>query len=492
MSENWFDVDKKGLARQAKERGAPRVFLELVANALDEHQAGMTEITLQVTPIPGRSLADVVVEDNSPAGFCDLSHAHTLFADSYKRGNPEQRGQFNLGEKMFLSLCRTANISTTTGTVEFVQDGGRKEHPKRKRKIGTRIEAVYEITRDEVVALDHLVESLLLPGGVSVSYNGRLLECRTPLKEIEATLPTMQADADNIMRPTIRRTKLRVYEARSSEQPYLYELGIPVVEVDIRWHVSVGQKVPLNRDRDNVTPAYYRKVCTAVAEAMRDELTAQDANTWGNAVLADKDALMPVVQKLMDERFGQDRASYDPNDPEANIAGAAKGATIVTGRMLSKEQWENVKEKGLIAPAGKRWPTPKPWSDDPNAPPAVFLEESELSDGMRNVRAYAVWLAKELLGVNLTVKFAKEMGTTAAYSRRGPNMGVLEFNVQRLGRNWFSSIAEKTDELLIHELAHHEAGVHYSDEYHEACCRLGARLKRLALNQPKGFAAFQE
>lgn len=102
MSEDWFDVDKKGLARQAKERGAPRVFLELVSNALDEHEAGMTEITLQVTPIPGRSLADVVVEDNSPVGFCDLSHAHTLFADSYKRGNPEQRGQFNLGEKMFL------------------------------------------------------------------------------------------------------------------------------------------------------------------------------------------------------------------------------------------------------------------------------------------------------------------------------------------------------------------------------------------------------
>jgi hypothetical protein len=32
----------------------------------------------------------------------DLTHAYTLFAASYKRQNPEQWGQFNLGETMVL------------------------------------------------------------------------------------------------------------------------------------------------------------------------------------------------------------------------------------------------------------------------------------------------------------------------------------------------------------------------------------------------------
>ena len=68
-------------------------------------------------------LAKVVVDDNSPVGFRDLSHAYTIFAESYKRGNPELRGQFNFGEKLFLSLCRTATISTTTGTVTFDDQG---------------------------------------------------------------------------------------------------------------------------------------------------------------------------------------------------------------------------------------------------------------------------------------------------------------------------------------------------------------------------------
>ena len=38
------------------------------------------------------------------------------------------------------------------------------------------------------------------------------------------------------------------------------EMGIPVVPVDenLRWHVDIGQKVPLNIERDNLTPSYLR------------------------------------------------------------------------------------------------------------------------------------------------------------------------------------------------------------------------------------------
>jgi len=97
-----------------------------------------------------------------------------VFAESYKRGKPELRGQFNFGEKLFLSLCRTATISTTTGTVIF-DDTGRHEHPRKKRTSGTQIEAVLEITREEIAELDKLLRTLLLPEGVSVIFNGARL-----------------------------------------------------------------------------------------------------------------------------------------------------------------------------------------------------------------------------------------------------------------------------------------------------------------------------
>jgi len=99
MSE-WFSVDRSGLGKQAEQHSKGRLIGELVQNALDE--AGVTQIAVTLAPVPGRPLADLTVEDDSPEGFRDLSHAYTLYAESYKRANPEQRGQFNLGESASL------------------------------------------------------------------------------------------------------------------------------------------------------------------------------------------------------------------------------------------------------------------------------------------------------------------------------------------------------------------------------------------------------
>jgi hypothetical protein len=492
MSSEWFLTSRSGLRKQAKERGAPHVFLEVAAsNPLDEREAGMTSIIIEVEPVKDRPLARVVVEDDSPVGFRDLSHAYTIFAESYKRGNPELRGQFNFGEKQFLSLCRTATISTTTGTVVF-NDEGRHEHTRKKRERGTRIEAEMEITREEIKELDALLHSLLLPEGVSMVYNGLKLRCRKPVKVFEAMLPTQVADDEGVMRPTARKTVVRVYEPRDGERPHVYELGIPVVETEIRWHVSVGQKVPLNRDRDNVTPAYLRKLCTAVAEAMRESLDQNDAGTWGNIVLSDKAASAAVISKLMDERFGKIRASYDPSDTEANIAGQVKhDGKIVHGGMLTKAQWENVKAKGAISPAGKLWPTPKPYSNDPNAATVQFVDRKDWTPGMVRLQDYLCWVAAEVLGVSrLTVCYPLMMGTTACYGRKSDTSGTIDFNVGDLGIRWFDSIGTEQDELAIHEFAHHRAGNHYSEEFHRACCEVGAGLKRLAMSQPVRMAEF--
>jgi hypothetical protein len=102
MSERqWFDVSKEGLGKQAEEHGKGRLVGELIQNALDE--PGVTQVAVSLALVPGRPLADLTVEDDAPEGFRDLSHAYTLFAESYKRTNPAQRGQYNFGESA--SLC---------------------------------------------------------------------------------------------------------------------------------------------------------------------------------------------------------------------------------------------------------------------------------------------------------------------------------------------------------------------------------------------------
>jgi len=51
------------------------------------------------------------------------------------------------------------------------------------------------------------------------------------------------------------------------------------------------------------------------------------------------------------------------------------------------------------------------------------------------------------------------------------------FNKLRLGAKWFEQgITEDVVRLLIHEYGHQYSPDHLSAEYHEALCRIGAKL----------------
>jgi len=161
---------------------------------------------------------------------------------------------------------------------------------------------------------------------------------------------------------------------------------------------------------------------------------------------------------------------------------------------LSKLQWENVRKHGAALPAGHVYPTPKPYSDDPQADPREIVQPPvDWTPGMACANEYAKWLAQELKGVDVSVTFVKELreNCEACYGRRGPRRGVLDFSVKKLGRKWFDAIGQHTDALLLHEFGHQYAGSHYSTEYYDALCELGAKLKRLALEKPQAFDRFR-
>lgn len=486
MATNWFDIDKTGLGKQAEEQGKGRLVGELIQNALDE--AGVTRVEITLSPIPGRPLADLTVEDDSPEGFRNLADAYTLFAVSYKRGNPEQRGQFNLGEKLVIAVCETATISTTKGTVVFDPQEGRIEKPRQKRERGSIFRGRMRMNREEMEEVGNYLRCLLLPESVVVTFNGERLKSRKPLHVFQATLPTVVADSNGIMRTRDRRTEVAVLEVQAGETATLYEMGLPIVETGDKWHVNVGQKVPLNRDRNNVTPAYLRAVRTLVLNEMYRRLEQADANeTWVRQATSDPDCSHEAIKKVLDLRFGEKRASYDPSDPESNKTWVSKGGTVVYGSMMNAQEWQKAKEAGAIDPAGKLCPSPKPYGTDPNANVAEKIPESEWTEGMRNIARYSVFLGNELLGASITTIFVNtENKFLAAFGRC-----ELHFNVRHLGREWFDQGAtEAVDQLLIHEFGHHFSGDHLSEAYHEALCMLGARLKRLAMERPEEVRRF--
>ena len=221
---------------------------------------------------------------------------------------------------------------------------------------------------------------------------------------------------------------------------------------------------------------------------MNEHLMEEDANSvWVRQASSDPNCSADAITNVLNLRFGPKRAAYDPTDPEANKTWVSKGGTLVYGSMLNKEEWKTAKEAEAIQPAGQLCPSPKPYSEDPNAKPVKIIPKEEWTDGIKNIVAYAEFLGRELMGVQVTVMVVH---TTNYFSAcYGP--GRLDLNLLRLGHDWFENgLTESVDRLLIHEFGHHYSRDHLSEEYHEALCKLGAGLKKLALEKPEAFKQF--
>jgi len=483
--QQWFDVSKAGLGKQAEEHGKGRLVGELIQNALDE--SGVTQVAVTLALVPGRPLADLTVEDYAPEGFRDLTHAYTLFAESYKRTNPAQRGQYNFGEKLVLAACESASISTTKGTVVFDPAEGRIEKPRQKRERGSVFQGRIRLTREEYPQVCDYLRSLLLPENIVVTFNGDRLLPRKALRTFETSLETLVADDQGVMRPRVRKTQVAIFEALPGEVPGLYEMGLPVVETADRWHVNIGQKCPLNRDRDNVKPSFLQAVRVAVLNAAHDLLATEEEATaaWCKLAGSDQRCSDEAIKHLVRLRFGEKVAAPDPSDIEAMKRFQSEGGTIVVG--LSKGEWSNVRRSGAVLPAGLICPTAKPYSDDPDAKNVKIISEEKWTEGMKLIAGYAVFLARELMQVSLIVSVVHTTNNFAACY----GGGRLDFNLLRLGHKWFEQGAsEDVDRLLIHEFGHEYSGDHLSSAYHEALCKLGAGLKKLALERPEAMRYF--
>ncbi len=486
-SKNWFDIDRKGLAKLIERRGKIALIHELIANAWDADGVNLVEVILE--PEEGVPRATVVVRDNAPDGFVNLTHSWTLFAESSRKALATKRGRFCIGDKLVLALCNEASIISTKGAVMFDSRG--RSSMKARRPQGTEFMGIARITRAELAEIKTGLKRLLSPPGITTRVNGEVLPTRIPLKTIEEILPTEIADEEGMLRRTTRKTTISIYAPLPGETATLFEMGIPVVETGDKWSLDVGQKVPLNLDRDNVTPGYLRDVRTLVVNAMHDQLTAEDANaTFVNEALADEDASPDAVKRALDLKYGEKRAIWDPSDPEANMNLVSQGFTLIKGAQLTSGQWANVKKHDAerTRPAGQIAPTKKAlFSPDGKD---SWISREKWTAAMRAVAAYAADVCRELVGSPVEVSILSDITESwgACYGGQG-----LVFNLGRLGHGFFDECehgpTDRLNELLIHELGHSMPGGqnHLAEEYHEGLCKLGARLARLVLTRPELF-----
>ena len=465
---NVLDIDMKGYRQTLQNKGKPRILIEGLSNAFDTKSE-----TVDVAFAQKDGWADLLIKDDDPDGFANLRDAWTLFAASNRREDAESRGRFGQGEKELIAIAvdgGVLTITSTKGSVSFTKEG--RIQTNECIPHGTVLVAKLKLNQAEAKEFKRLVRSIIVPQGVVFKFNYAVIERPTPVATIRETLPTVYWDSDGNIVNTRRQTDIELYEA-DVDSAWIYELGIPVVEHDGRFHINVGQKVPLNSARDNITPSYLRKLREIVLNETHGLLDADDMKSaWVTEALpqATAEATRSVVEGI----HGKRTVIFDPSNPEATKRAIDEGYTVIYGRQFKPEAWAKIKEHEIVKPAGQVIEVGIPSSPDGVAP----LDRALWTEGMLNLERYTQELGEELLGFSPRVDYMTKRvqgggGCGAWWGQRH-----ITFNLAQLGKAWPDTASRvQVDDLIIHEFAHDSMDDHYSDRFIHALSRLGSKLR---------------
>ena len=464
QNKSWFEVSKSGL-RELQE-GKPRHFIarELIQNAWDE-QTKVCSFTAQWD----KGVATIAVADDNPMGFRDLSDAFTLFKNTTKRNDPSKRGRFNIGEKQVFSLCEKATISTTKGTVIFDKQGRRMSRLRQDK--GSKITILVKMSKTDFDEMLTIVKTYLVPQTISFFVNGEQVAYRKPYKIITATLIT-ENQVNGVFTRTQRKTDIHILQ--TTGKATIYELGLPVSDIDCQFDLDIQQKVPLSIDRDTVPASYLKALFAEVLNATYEDVTEEaSSEVWIRQAVSDKRISGEAVKGIVNKRYGDKVVVANPFDPNSIDDALSHGYNIVNGSEMSKEEWDNIRKAGAM-----------PSSTDLFGKGTAPSTPCEPTAQMEKVAILAKKIAKRLLHIDLTVRFIKSPQASEC-ANFGAN--TLTFNVSRLGNKFFSqTVSEETINLICHELGHY-AGNHTEHAYHELLTKMAGQLTIIALTEPVFF-----
>lgn len=464
---NWFEVSKEGLKQLQAGKGKTFIINELIQNAFDED---IKKCKVDLSWSSAGKEIRLEVEDDSPEGFKDITHAYTLYADTYKRRDPTKRGRFNLGEKQVIAICNSAKVETTKGTVIFDNRGRQKLDDKTKQ--GSKVTIWFDATIDDYNELMNHIKKLIVPKHIKLIFNDKEIKSKQKSKSFKVRLTTDVLEND-ILKIKSRETYIDLYE--SDGQSWIYEMGIPIMKTDCSWHIDVQQKVQLNVNRDNILPSYVQDLYAEVLNNTYQDI--EDASAlWVRTAMKDKRATPESISGVMTKRFGEKYCVANPNDKASMDDAISRGYNVIYGSEMSKDEWSNAKAKINIESTSSLFGHNALEIAKPVVP----------TNCMTQTASYTKRIALRILSIKVDVKFvnAPNASVLADYNS---STKTLRFNIGRLPKNFFDNpVSEKTTDLIIHELGH-ENGWHIEKGYHELITEIGAKLTMLALKEPKFF-----
>ena len=458
-----FSINSEGMRELHAGRKPVSLVKELIQNAFDED---ITRCVVTIQYIPALELTRVVVKDDGP-GFKDITHSHNFLAHTEKRGIPTKRGRWNSGEKEFISVTLEASIKTVGWTVEFPSEGGRVIR-KNARKKGTVVEAFLPWSQDQA---EELIEDLkkFRPVGYKYIVNGTLIQEREPIVVHTTTLPTvLQSEPGAPMRPTRRKTALHILEPLNPKRGIIYEMGIPVEEINLPVDVDVMQKIPLSPNREALPRAYLQDIYCEVLNAIYDRMTPEDfAESWVKMAIEDPNVMPEAVKATIANRYGE-KTVIQSTDKDSNLQAIDHGYEVINPRALSSKERENMRNLGELQSAkdvfGRKDKSPK----------AINVSADEVK------KDFALWV-KELgkkAGLRVTVRFIYAESSIAADCSSNTANPRVRFNTYHLSNKWFGERGPEQIEFVIHEFGHAvmNGEMSHGPIWGDSCARVGAAI----------------
>lgn len=483
MSMSWFEVSPQGLRKTLSQKDKFFLITETVSNAWDAE--GCTRVDITLTKPDEHGFSWLTATDNAPKGFSDISHSYMMYAESEKKDKANKRGRFNAGEKDVIAMSIEAKLTTVTGQILFNGDGTRTEGTE-KRTAGSELTAKIPLTLEEYEHVVAQAHRLIPPNNIATYVNGQHVASRRAAGVFEDTLPTPLSDREGFVRNVDRPCKVKLHNPLPGEQSYIYEMGIPIVELgDDCWHVDVQQKVPLSRDRDNVNPAYLRKVRAAVLNAMVDKLTPDETELgWVEAAAGAPEAKDGTIKTMLGTRFGN-REMVLPvkSDPGATREAQSQGA-VVLDRALTGDLRKRVKElrnqdgSAFVAPADLKYATNGAGDVSGEIP------MQQWSHSTREFVSFVERVAPALIDQRIRVKVIDNDATNMVGCLKWQS-GIMLVNLALHNtEDWTANF-----DLFIHEMAHADVhnNDHLSHRFYNTVSEVGAKLAQLAIERPELF-----
>jgi hypothetical protein len=210
-----------------------------------------------------------------------------------------------------------------------------------------------------------------------------------------------------------------------------------------------------------------------MAARMTEEQSRASWVTRSLDFMEDREAVRQIVKR----RFGNKVVSYDPSAPESNKLALDAGYTVIRGGELSRFAWQTLRDAEAVQPAGRVFERGYIEASADGEPP---IPRESWTEPMEQLARYVGQFAEHTCSRGAQVAFYDhpllDLKTAAC------GHGQILFNLASRRVQDFLSVLpygnlEDLDALLIHECAHFAVGDHLTHEYHQECCRIGARLR---------------